>query len=128
MYESVLIVDDSMMMRRMIAETLVDAGWTVIGEAANGAEAIDLYKQLQPDAVTMGIVMPGINGIQAISEIMEYDSYAKIVVVSALNQTSLISEAIRAGAQDFVSKPFRAEQLQETMRIVAEASLELVGV
>ncbi|MBN1591488.1 MAG: response regulator [Pirellulales bacterium] len=128
MYASVLIVDDSMLMRRMIAEILTEAGWTVIGEAADGAEAIDLYKQLHPDAVTMGIVMPGINGIETIHGIMEYDPYAKIVVVSALSQTSFIAQAIRAGAQDFVAKPFQPEQLQETMRIVAESSRELVGV
>ncbi len=115
MSSSVLIVDDSALMRQMIADTLVSDGWEVVGEAADGREAVAKYEQLRPLAVTMDIVMPGANGIYALEEIMKMDSAARVVVVSALNQTRLISEAIRKGAQDFIAKPFLPEQLQTTM-------------
>jgi two-component system, chemotaxis family, chemotaxis protein CheY len=109
------VVDDSMLMRRMITDSLTDAGWDVAGESSDGEHALDLYKELRPDAVTLDIVMPGIGGLAALERIIEHDRNAKIVVISALNQTKLISEAIRKGAQDFIAKPFLPEQLQETM-------------
>ena len=115
MSKRVLIVDDSMLMRRMIADSLADAGWDVVAEAANGEEATERYKETRPDAVTMDIVMPGTDGIYALTKILEFDPTAKVVVISALNQTKLISEAIRKGAQDFIAKPFLPEQLQETL-------------
>ena len=111
----VLIVDDSILMRRMIADTLIDDGWEVAGEASDGEEAIQQYRQVRPDAVTMDIVMPGTDGLYALEEIIRSDRAAKIIVVSALNQTKLISEAIRKGAQDFLAKPFLPEQLQATL-------------
>ncbi|GAB6167256.1 chemotaxis protein CheY [Thermostilla marina] len=114
MAKRVLVVDDSMLMRRMVSETLTEAGWEVVGHACNGEEAIEKYKELHPDLVTLDIVMPGTDGIHALKGIMEYDPAAKVIVVSALNQTKLISEAIRQGAQDFIAKPFLPEQLQET--------------
>lgn len=116
MSNRVLVVDDSMLMRKMICESLVDAGWEVAGEGRDGAEAIRLYDELRPDAVTMDIVMPGTDGIYALEKIMELDPEARVVVVSALNQTKLISQAIRKGAQDFIAKPFLPEQLQATLR------------
>jgi two-component system chemotaxis response regulator CheY len=115
MSKRVLVVDDSMLMRKMVAESLIDDGWTVAGEAANGQEAVDQYKELKPDAVTLDIVMPGTDGIYALEHILKFDPDAKVVVVSALNQTKLISDAIRRGAQDFIAKPFLPEQLQQTM-------------
>ncbi len=111
-----LVVDDSMLMRRMICESLTDAGWEIVGEGEDGAEAIRLYDELRPDAVTMDIVMPGTDGICALEKIMELDPEARVVVVSALSQTKLISQAIRKGAQDFIAKPFLPEQLQATLR------------
>lgn len=116
MANRVLVVDDSMLMRKMICESLVDAGWEIAAEGRDGAEAIRLYDDLRPDAVTMDIVMPGTDGIYALEKIMELDPEARVVVVSALNQTKLISQAIRKGAQDFIAKPFLPEQLQETLR------------
>lgn len=115
MANRVLVVDDSMLMRKMISESLTDAGWEVVGEGEDGAEAIRLYNELRPDAVTMDIVMPGTDGIYALERIMEVDPEARVVVVSALNQTKLISQAIRKGAQDFIAKPFLPEQLQATL-------------
>ena len=81
-----------------------------------------MYQQFRPDAVTMDIVMPGTDGMFALETILDFDPFAKIVVVSALNQTKLISEAIRKGAQDFIAKPFLPEQLQETMNRCLEAA------
>jgi two-component system chemotaxis response regulator CheY len=117
-----MVVDDSMLMRRMIADSLIDGGWEVVGEAGNGDEAVELYRRVQPDAATMDIVMPGTSGLAALERILKFDPQAKVVVVSALNQTRLISEAIRKGAQDFIAKPFLPEQLQETLnRCLEEA-------
>jgi len=124
----VLIVDDSMLMRRMVREALACDGWDVVGEAANAQEAIDLYRQLRPHAVTLDIIMPGSSGMNALESILRIDPEAKVVVVSALNQTKLISEAIRSGAQDFIAKPFLPEQLQQTMRACVDDSETGMGV
>jgi len=121
MSKRVLIVDDSLLMRKMIGDTLADSGWEVVGEASNGSEAFDLYRALQPDAVTMDIVMPETDGLWALQRILAEDPEAKIYVISALNQTKLISEAIRKGAQDFIVKPFLPEQLQEVLLCGAPA-------
>ena len=122
MANQVLVVDDSMLMRKMVGECLSDGRWDVVGEAANGEEAVKKYKDLRPDAVTMDIVMPGSDGIYGLRRILEFDPDAKIVIVSALSQTKMISEAIRHGAQDFIVKPFMPDQLQQTMdRCVSQA-------
>lgn len=115
MSKRVLIVDDSMLMRKMVGESLIDDGWEIVAEAGDGQEAVQQYQDVLPDAVTLDIVMPGTDGMYALQHIMEFDPDAKVVVVSALNQTKLISEAIRNGAQDFIAKPFLPEQLQQTM-------------
>ena len=120
MSKRLLIVDDSLLMRKMIAETLVNDGWVVAGEASTGEEAVEQYRAVRPDAVTLDIVMPGRDGTYALEQILAFDPNAKIVVVSALNQTRMISEAIRKGAQDFIAKPFLPEQLQQTMRLCVE--------
>lgn len=111
----VLVVDDSMLMRRMIADVLIDAGWTIVGEAARGEDAVECYQRDRPDVVTLDIVMPGIGGIRTLAKIMDFDPDARVVVVSALNQAKLIAEAIRKGARDFIAKPFLPEQLRETV-------------
>ena len=116
MSRRVLIVDDSMLIRKMVRDTLVSDGWEVAGEAANGREAVEKYRQLRPDAVTLDIIMPDTEGMTALETILRIDPQAKVVVISALNQTKLISQAIRSGAQDFIAKPFLPEQLQQTLR------------
>jgi two-component system, chemotaxis family, chemotaxis protein CheY len=118
MTKRVLIVDDSMLMRKMIGNILTADGWEIAGEAADGHAAVDQYRAIRPTAVTLDIVMPGSNGLDALREILHMDRQAKVVVVSALSQTRLISDAIRQGAQDFIAKPFVPEQLQETMAAV----------
>jgi two-component system, chemotaxis family, chemotaxis protein CheY len=123
MQQRVLIVDDSLLMRRIIGKALESDGWVIAGEAGNGREAAERYRQVWPNAVTLDVTMPECSGIEAVKAIVEIDPQAKIVVVSALNQAKLIAEAIRAGAYGFVAKPFAAAQLQEAMRAcVAEAA------
>ena len=115
MGKRVLVCDDSLLMRKMVGETLAQDALEVVGEACDGAEAIAMYQQHRPDAVTMDIVMPGTDGLTALAGIRSLDPTAKVVVISALSQTRLISDAIRKGASDFVAKPFMPEQLQQTL-------------
>lgn len=118
-----LVCDDSLLMRKLVIDSLTEDGWTIVGEAQNGQEAVDLYKELSPDVVTMDIVMPEHDGVYGLSHIIAHDPEAKVVVVSALNQTTLVAEAVRKGAQDFIVKPFLPEHLQETMRRLVDADL-----
>ena len=118
----VLVVDDSVLERKQIADTRAAEGWEIVGEAADGRAAVAQYKRLKPDAVTLDIVMPGTGGIFALEQIRQYDPDAKVVIVSVCNQTKLISEAIEKGAQDFILKPFLPEQLQKTMNSCLEVS------
>lgn len=122
MSKRVLVVDDSMLMRKMIDDVLIDDGWEIVGEARNGQEGVDKYKELRPDAVTLDIVMPDTDGLYALEQILRFDPDAKLVVISALNQTKLISDAVRKGAHDFIVKPFMPEQLKETMASCLEAT------
>jgi two-component system chemotaxis response regulator CheY len=121
MSKRVLVVDDSALIRRMICTTLIDSGWEIAGEASDGQQAVEMFKAIRPDVITLDIIMPGCSGLTALKEIMKLDPDAKVVVVSALNQTKWISEAIRNGAYDFIAKPFMPEQLQETMQVFAKS-------
>lgn len=102
----VLVVDDASFMRSMIRDIFARGPFVVAGEAENGVEAIRLYRELRPDLTTMDIVMPQMDGITALREIMRLDPAAKVVMCSALGQEALIAEAIEAGASDFIVKPF----------------------
>jgi two-component system chemotaxis response regulator CheY len=114
----VLVVDDAIFMRRMIAEILVENGLEVVGEADNGSSAVERYKELKPDLVTMDIIMPEMNGIDAVRQIMVADSHAKIVMCSALGQQALVQEALSAGAKDFLIKPFNPSRVVEVVNKV----------
>jgi two-component system, chemotaxis family, chemotaxis protein CheY len=120
MQRRVLIVDDSMLMRQMVKRALALGEWEVVGEATNGHEAIEKYQQLLPDLVTLDITMPGCDGLEALKVIMGINPQAKVVVVSALDQTKLIAAAIRAGAHGFVVKPFSPEHLRDALRLGVE--------
>ncbi len=111
MAKRVLIVDDAIFMRDMIRDIFTADGFEVVGEAVHGLEAIEKYKELSPDFVTMDIVMPFKSGIEATREIIKFDPAAKIIMCSALGQEALVMEAIESGASDFVVKPFRAEDV-----------------
>lgn len=116
----VLIADDAMFMRNMIRDVFSSDEFQVVGEAANGVEAVEKYKELRPDITTMDIVMPLKSGIEAVREIMKIDSSAKVIMCSALGQESLVLEAIEAGAKDFIVKPFKPEKVLEVVRKVME--------
>jgi two-component system chemotaxis response regulator CheY len=111
----VLIVDDAIFMRKMISDILVENGMEIVGEADTGAKAVEKYMELRPDLVTMDIIMPEMNGIDAVRKIMEFDSQARIVMCSALGQQALVQEAITAGAKDFLIKPFNAARVVEVI-------------
>lgn len=114
----VLIADDAVMMRAMLRDILVDQGYEVVGEAANGVEAVEKFKELTPDLITMDIVMPLKSGIEATREIIDEDSGARIIMCSALGQESLVTEALEAGAADFIVKPFQAEDVLKVVKKV----------
>lgn len=115
MARTLLVTDDAMIIRRIIKDLAASAGWEVVGEAANGQEAIDRYRELRPDAVTLDLVMPEHDGLHALHGIMEFDPKAKVLVVSALEQRGVLKDAFRAGAADFVAKPFDKGSLQATL-------------
>ncbi|MEM6731067.1 MAG: response regulator [Myxococcota bacterium] len=114
----VLIVDDAIFMRNMLKDIFSGDEFEVVGEAANGVEAVEKYRELTPDLTTMDIVMPFKSGIEATKEILSGDKDAIIVMCSALGQESLVMEAIEAGAADFVVKPFKSEDVQRVVQKV----------
>lgn len=114
----VLIVDDAAFMRMMIKDILEKNGYEVIGEGNNGLKAVEIYKKERPDIVTMDITMPEMDGIQAVKAIREFDPQAKIVMCSAMGQQTMVMDAIRAGAKDFIVKPFQPDRVLEAIRKV----------
>ncbi len=122
MAKRVLVVDDAIFMRNIIKDIFASGGFDVVGEAANGLEAIEKYKELKPDLTTMDLVMPFKNGIEATREILKNDAKAVVVMCSALGQEAMVMEAIEAGAVDFIVKPFRAEDvLAVVKKVLGEA-------
>jgi two-component system, chemotaxis family, chemotaxis protein CheY len=112
---TVLIVDDAEFMRVMLREILEDMDWTVTGEAADGAEAIDKFQRSQPDLVLMDITMPHMDGIEALRAILQQNPQALVVMITALGQKDQVLSAIKAGARDFIIKPFDQERVQDTL-------------
>jgi two-component system chemotaxis response regulator CheY len=115
---TVLVCDDAIFMRTMIADILAAAGYEVIGEAETGVQAVQKYRELKPDLVTMDIVMPDMGGIDAVREICKDDPDAKVLMCSAMGQQALVVEAIQAGAKDFVVKPFQPSRVLEAVQRV----------
>lgn len=113
-----LVCDDAAFMRAMIGDILTRAGLRVIGEAETGAEAVAKYRELRPDLVTMDIIMPDMNGIEAVREILALDPGARILMCSAMAQQALVMEAIQAGAKEFVVKPFQPARVIEAVERV----------
>ena len=120
MSRSVLICDDAIFMRTMVGDILKQAGFEIVGEAETGVQAVEKYKQLRPDLVTMDIVMPDMGGIEAVRAICAEYPDAKILMCSAMGQQALVVEAIQAGAKDFVVKPFQPARVIEAVERVLE--------
>ncbi|MFD2672577.1 response regulator [Marinicrinis sediminis] len=107
----ILIVDDAAFMRMMLKTIVTEAGHEVVGEAANGEEAVKLFNKEKPDLVTMDITMPDMDGIQAVKAIRSEHPDAKIIMCSAMGQQGMVIEAIQSGAKDFIVKPFQKDRV-----------------
>lgn len=118
MARTVLICDDALFMRTMLAEIMQQAGFEVVGQAETGADAVRKYRELQPNLVTMDIIMPDMGGIDAVREIVKEFPDANILMCSAMGQQALVIEAIQAGARDFVVKPFQPSRVLEAVQRV----------
>jgi len=116
--KSVLICDDAVVMRMMIKGILTKGGYEVVGEAENGAIAVEMYKNLAPAFVTMDMVMPELDGINAVKQIIAQDPAAKIIMCTSMGQQQLVVDAIKAGAKGFVTKPFQPPKLLEAVEKV----------
>ncbi|HEX9023847.1 MAG TPA: response regulator [Geobacteraceae bacterium] len=116
----ILIVDDAMFMRKVLRGIVEEEGWTVIGEAADGVEAVHRYLELLPDITTMDIVMPLKSGIDALTEIIATDRNAKVIICSAMGQEGLLEEARTAGARGYIKKPFDPDTVKRVIRQIAE--------
>ncbi|AEH53204.1 MULTISPECIES: response regulator [Heyndrickxia] len=116
MAKKILIVDDAAFMRMMIKDILTKNGYDVVAEAADGAQAIEKYKEHRPDLVTMDITMPEVDGISALKEIKKIDPDAKVIMCSAMGQQAMVIDAIQAGAKDFIVKPFQADRVIEAIQ------------
>jgi len=111
MSKKILIADDAPIIRLMIKDIVEFSGYEVVGEANNGVEAIAMYSELKPDLVTLDIIMPEKDGIEALEEILKIDSSAKVVMVTAIDQRESLMKAIRLGATDYIVKPFENERV-----------------
>ena len=118
MAKNILICDDAAFMRMMIKDILTKNGYTVVGEAENGAKAVEKYAELKPDLVLMDITMPEMDGIQALKKIKEADAGANVIMCSAMGQQAMVIESIQSGAKDFIVKPFQADRVLEAVRKV----------
>lgn len=120
MSKKVLIVDDAAFMRMKLKDILEKNGYSVVAEAENGADAIEKYKAEQPDIVTMDITMPEMDGVEALKGIKAIDAGAKVVMCSAMGQQSMVMDAIRAGALDFIVKPFDSSRVIQALDKVTQ--------
>ena len=116
MANRILIVDDAAFMRMMIKDILSKNGYEIVGEANDGSQAIEKYKELKPDLVTMDITMPEMDGITSLKEIKKLDPNSKVIMCSAMGQQAMVIDAIQAGAKDFIVKPFQADRVIEAIK------------
>jgi two-component system chemotaxis response regulator CheY len=115
MANRILIVDDAAFMRMMIKDILTKNGYQVVGEAADGMQAVEKYKETAPDLITMDITMPEMDGISALKEIKKLNPNVKVIMCSAMGQQAMVIDAIQAGAKDFIVKPFQADRVLEAI-------------
>jgi two-component system chemotaxis response regulator CheY len=113
---TVLIVDDAAFMRSSIKNMLAKHGYEVVGEAANGKIGVEKYQELTPEIVTMDITMPEMDGLSALKEIMKINRQAKVIMVSAMGQESMVREAILSGAKGFIVKPFKEDGIVAALK------------
>ena len=111
----IMMVDDAAFMRKVIKDTLSKAGYTDLHEAVDGADAVEKYNELKPDLVLMDITMPNMDGLEALKTIRAADPNANVVMCSAMGQETMVIDAIRSGAKDFIVKPFKPERVLKTV-------------
>ncbi len=122
MASTVLVVDDSAFMRNLLKQ-LLDGEHEVIGEAENGVEAVEMYRELDPDVVTMDVVMPIRNGIEATTEIKELDPGSSVIMCTSVGQEEKMREAVEAGADGYITKPFQKPNVLQAIDDVAKAKV-----
>ena len=115
MAKKILTVDDAAFMRKMVKDTLTKAGYTDVYEAVDGADAVEKYGELAPDLVIMDITMPNMDGLEALKAIRAKDPNANVVMCSAMGQESMVMDAVRSGAKDFIVKPFKPDRVLKTV-------------
>jgi two-component system chemotaxis response regulator CheY len=118
MAKNILICDDAAFMRMMIKDILTKNGYNIVGEAENGAKAVEKYAELKPDLVLMDITMPEMDGIEALKKIKASDPNASVIMCSAMGQQAMVIESIQSGAKDFIVKPFQADRVLEAVQKV----------
>ncbi|HDP70456.1 MAG TPA: response regulator [Actinobacteria bacterium] len=116
MGKNILVADDAAFMRMRLAKLLTESGYSVVGEAENGKVAVEKFEKLKPDLTIVDITMPVMDGIQAIAEIKKVDPDAKIIVCSAMGQQNMVIQAVKAGAKDYVLKPFQPARVLDAVR------------
>ena len=114
----ILTADDAAFMRKVIKDTLTKAGYTEIYEAEDGAIAVEKYNEIKPDLVLMDITMPNMDGLEALKAIRAKDSGANVVMCSAMGQESMVMDAVRSGAKDFIVKPFKPDRVLKTVSTI----------
>lgn len=115
MDKRLLIVDDALIIREMIKDAVAADGWSVVAEGSDGNQAVELYRRHRPDVVTLDLVMPEYDGLHALREIMAVDPAARVLVVSAIDQSDILKRAVRLGAADFIVKPFDNDRLRTAL-------------
>ena len=115
MAKKILLVDDAAFMRKMIKDTLIKNGYTEVFEAVDGADAVEKFGEIGPDLVVMGITMPNMDGLEALKAIRAKDGSANVVMCSAMGQETMVIDAIKSGAKDFIVKPFKIERVLKTV-------------
>lgn len=126
MDKRLLIVDDALIIREMIKDAVAADGWSVVAEGSDGSQAVELYRRHRPDVVTLDLVMPEYDGLYALREIMASDPAARVLVVSAIDQSDVLQQAIRLGAADFIVKPFDNDRLRTALGQLLSSPAPLV--
>ena len=111
----ILVVDDAAFMRMMVKDTLTKGGYTDLYEAVDGADAVEKFQEISPDLVILDITMPNVDGLEALKQIKELNKDANVIMCSAMGQESMVIEAIKLGAKDFMVKPFKADRILKTV-------------
>ena len=121
MAKKILLVDDAAFMRKMIKDTLTKNGYTEVFEAVDGADAVEKFGEIGPDLVVMDITMPNMDGLEALKAIRAKDGSANVVMCSAMGQESMVMDAVRSGAKDFIVKPFKPDRVLNTVTSILGA-------